>query len=193
MPQLQLRSLLGQVNTLIQTSHNIFGFVIIKQEKLTNLIDEVANCIPADVKEAEMVLAQKEEIVQKSQNRAEIIIQEAMNKQEMLTNEHEIVKKAQETINNQKQQVETYCENLQNAAVKNAEEIKTTAIREAATIQNQANDYAERLFNNLAANISQMLDSVNTCRQALANQRDQQHSYTENAENETQETNTDYE
>ena len=49
MPQLQLKSLLSQVNTLIESSHSIFGFVIIKKDDLTNLIDEVANCIPADV------------------------------------------------------------------------------------------------------------------------------------------------
>ena len=191
MPQLQLKSLLSQVNTLIESSHSIFGFVIIKKDDLTNLIDEVANCIPADVKEAEMLLTQKEEIVQKAQNRAEVIIQEAINKQERLINDNEIVRRAQETFNNQKQQVETYCTNLQNAAVKNAEEIKTTAIREAATIQTQANDYAEKLFNNLAANVSQMLNSVNACIQALENQKERQNNYSEAAE--TQETGTDSE
>lgn len=180
MPQLQLKSLLGQVNALIEKSHNIFGFVIIKKDDIVTLIDEVANCIPADVREAEMILSQKDEILQKSQNRAEIIIQEAMNEQARLINNDEIVKKAQETINNQKQQVEVYCENLQNTAIKNAEEIKTSAIREAATIQDQANDYAEKLFNNLAINISQVLNSVKTCQQALAAQREQKSGNTVN-------------
>ena len=113
------------------------------------------------------------------------------NEQERLINDNEIVRRAQETFNNQKQQVETYCTNLQNAAVKNAEEIKTTAIREAATIQTQANDYAEKLFNNLAANVSQMLNSVNACIQVLENQKERQNNYSEAAE--TQETGTDSE
>lgn len=176
MAQLQLKILLGKVNAILEKSHNFFGFVVIKKDELTNLLDEIAQCVPADIKEAEMIISHKEELVKESQNKADRIIQEAVNEQARLVNENEIVKRAQDAVANQKQQVEQYCENLQNTAIKNAEEIRVTAIRESATIQNQANEYAARVFNGVGANLMQMLESVKTCQQALAAQIQKQNA-----------------
>lgn len=176
MAQLQLKSLLGQLNSLIEKSHNFFGYTILQKEEIVSLIEEIAKCIPADVREAELLLARKDEIIKEAQNRAERIIQDAVNEQSRLINEHEIVKRAQDAVAGQKQQVEQYCENVQNTAIKNAEDIRSSAIREAATIQNEATEYAARIFNGLSANITQMLESVHTCQQALAEQRERQNS-----------------
>ena len=165
MTQLQLKSLLGDINAEIEKSYNLFGYSVVKKEKIVALLDKIAECIPADIREAELLM------VLEAQNRAERIIQEAINEQSRLVSENEISRKVQEAATQQKQQVDEYCENVQNTAIKNAEETKILAIREAATIQEGAEDYAEKIFNEMESNISQILNNVHYCQQALAEQR----------------------
>lgn len=171
MTQLQLKSLLGDINAEIEKSYNLFGYSVVKKEKIVALLDKIAECIPADIREAELLISRKDEMVLEAQNRAERIIQEAINEQSRLVSENEISRKVQEAATQQKQQVDEYCENVQNTAIKNAEETKILAIREAATIQEGAEDYAEKIFNEMESNISQILNNVHYCQQALAEQR----------------------
>ena len=171
MAQLQLKSLLGKANAILEKSTNLFGYVVVNKDEMSNLIEEIVACIPADIKEAEMLISRKEEIVREANNRAERIIQDAVNEQARLVSNNEVMMKVQDAVTKQKQQVDEYCENVQNSAVKNAEEIKIMAIREAAKIQEGAEAYAERIFNEMAANISQVLNNVNICQRALAEQK----------------------
>ena len=99
------------------------------------------------------------------------MIQDARDEQARLVSRDEISKRAQEVLAKQKQQVEEYCENLQANAVREAEEIKITAIRKAAVIQEGAEDYAAKIFNDMAGNIGQFLNNIQACQTALANQR----------------------
>jgi hypothetical protein len=171
MAQLQLKSLLGKANALLERGYELFGYTIVNKSAMESLIIECNKCIPADIKEAEMLLARKEEIVKDAQARAERIIQDAVAEQERLISRDEVSKRLQEVITNQKQQVEQYCENLQANAIKEAEEIKVSAIRKAATIQEGAEDYAAQIFDNMAQNISGFLNNIQMCQKALAEQR----------------------
>ena len=182
MTQLQLKSLLGKINGVIEKGYNLFGYVVVKKNDVTNLINEMAECIPADIREAELIISRKEEMVNEAQNRAERIIQDAIKEQARLISDNEISRKVQEAVTQQKQQVDEYCENVQNTAIKNAEETKVLAIREAATIQEGAEDYAEKIFNDMEANISQILNNVHYCQQALAEQKSRRGASSQTAE-----------
>ena len=171
MAQLQLKNLLSQANAILERGNNFFGKVLVDKSEMAALIEEINACIPADVREAELIIARKEDIIREGQNRAERIIQDAMNEQARLVSDNEVLRKVQEAAKKQKQQVEEYCENLQNTAAKNAEEIRILAIREAAKIQEGSEDYAEKIFNDMAANIGQILNNVHLCQQALAEQK----------------------
>lgn len=173
MAQLQLKSLLGKANAIIETGTNFFGKVLIDKEEMMNLIEEIVACIPADIKEAEMIIAGKEKTIQDAQNRAERIIQEAVNEQARLVSDNEVLRKVQDAVTKQKQQVDEYCENIQLNAARNAEEIKITAIRDAAQIKEGAETYAEQIFQDMAANVSQILNKIVVCQNLLAQQRSQ--------------------
>lgn len=171
MAQLQLKSLLGKANALLQKGYELFGYTIINKSEMEELIEQCNASIPADIKEAEMIMARKDEIIREAQNRAERMIQDARDEQARLVSRDEISKRAQEVLSKQKQQVEEYCENLQANAIREAEEIKVTAIRKAAVIQEGAEDYAAKIFNDMSANIGQFLNNIQACQNALANQR----------------------
>lgn len=180
MAQLQLKRLLGQVNALLEKNNNFFGQVLVNKAEMQELIKNCVDSIPADVKEAEMIISRRDEIIREAQNRAERIIQDAITEQNRLVSDNEISRKVHDELTKQKQRVDEYCDNLQNAAAKNAEEIKIAAVREAARINVGAEDYAERVFNTLASNITevmgemnQILNNVNICQKALAEKRNQ--------------------
>lgn len=171
MAQLQLKSLLGKANALLQKGYELFGYTIINKSEMEDLIEQCNASIPADIKEAEMIMARKDEIIREAQNRAERMIQDARDEQARLVSRDEISKRAQEVLSKQKQQVEEYCENLQANAIREAEEIKVTSIRKAAVIQEGAEDYAAKIFNDMSANIGQFLNNIQACQSALASQR----------------------
>ncbi len=171
MAQLQLKSLLGKANALLQKGYELFGYTIVNKSELEELIEQCNASIPADIKEAEMLMARRDEIIREAQNRAERMIQDARDEQSRLVSRDEISKRAQEVLAKQKQQVEEYCENLQSNALREAEEIKVTAIRKAAVIQEGAEDYAAKIFDDMSANVSQFLNNIQACQTALANQR----------------------
>ena len=178
MAQLQLKNLLGKLNGLLEKSNCFFGFTLIKKIEIKSLIDEIANCIPADIKEAELIISKRDEIIKEAQNSAERIIQDAKNEQSRLINDNEIVRRAQDAVSEQKQQVEQYCDNLQNTAIKNAEDIRTQAIRQAANIQEGAQDYAAKVFDNIDSSLSQtlnnvqeLIENVRVCKKVLNEQR----------------------
>lgn len=191
MAQLQLKSLLGKANALLEKGNNFFGQVVINKSEMAELIESCVASIPADIKEAEMIISRRDEIIREAQNRAERIIQDAINEQTRLVSDNEVLRKVQDEFTKQKQRVDEYCENAQNTAVKNAEEIKVAAVREAARINVGAEDYAEKIFNEMAVNISQVmsnmgqiLSNVNMCQQALAAQRNRNNkSQNETSEN----------
>jgi len=171
MTQIQIKSLLGKANAIIEKGSSFFGKVVISKDEMIEIIEAIAKSVPNDIHEAELILARKEEIIQEAQNRAERIIQEGINEQSRLVSEHEILRRVQEAATKQKQQVEEYCENIQSQAAHNAEEIKLMSIKEASRIQLGSEDYAEKIFSDLAANVNQVLENIRMCQHALAEQR----------------------
>jgi len=171
MTQIQIKSLLGKANALVEKGNAFFGKVLVPKDEMIELIEAIAKSLPNDLQEAELIIARKEEIIQEAQNRAERIIQDGINEQARLVSEHEILRRVQEAATKQKQQVEEYCENLQSQAAHNAEEIKLLSVKEASRVQLGSEDYAEKIFNDLAANVSQVLQNIAMCQQALAEQR----------------------
>lgn len=171
MTQLQLKSLLGKVNAILERSNNFFGYVFLKKSEMTALIEEIVACIPADIREAELIISRSEDIKREAENRAERIIQDARKEQARLISDNEIMHKLQEEVTKRKQQINEYCENVQTSASNKAEEINTNAIREAARIQEDSENYAEQIFNDMANNIGQILANVNYCQRALAEKK----------------------
>jgi len=171
MTQIQIKSLLGKANALVEKSSNFFGKVFIPKDEIIEIIEAIANSLPNDIHEAELILSRRDEIIQEAQNRAERIIQEGINEQTRLVSEHEILRRVQEAVTKQKQQVEEYCENLQSQAAHNAEELKLMSIKEASRIQTGSEEYAEKIFSDIAANVGQIMENIKMCQRALAEQR----------------------
>ena len=171
MTQMQIRTLLGKARALIEKSHSFFGRVFLSKNEMVAIIDAIADSIPDDIHEAELILARKEEIIQEAQNRAERIIQDGVNEQSRLVSEHEILRRVQEVATKQKQQIEEYCENLKSQTSRNVEEMKLLSIKEASRIQTGSEDYAEKIFKDLEGNVEQILENIKVCRNVLNEQR----------------------
>ena len=63
MAQLQLKNLLSQANAILERGNNFFGKVLVDKAEMAALIEEINACIPADVREAELIIARKEDII----------------------------------------------------------------------------------------------------------------------------------
>lgn len=171
MAQIQIKILLGKARELIEKSHCFLGKVFLSKNEIIEIVDSIAANIPNDIHEAELILARKEEIIQEAQNRAERIIQDGVNEQSRLVNEHEVLRRVQEVATKQKQQIEEYCENLQSQTSRNVEEMKLLSVKEASRIQLGSEDYAEKIFNDLASNVEQILANIRMCQSALNEQK----------------------
>ncbi len=173
MAQIQLKSLLGKADMMLEEGYHFLGYVLLKSGRMENIIEQIADAVPSAVNEAEAILRRKDEIIQEAHNRAERIIQEGINEQNRLVSEHEVYRRVQEQVIRQQQQVAEFCENLKSAAAQEAEEIKIRAVKEAGQIQKGAEDYAERIFNSLDSELENFLASVKQCKIMLADQKSQ--------------------
>lgn len=118
---------------------------IIDPEEIFEIIDQIRENFPQEIKEARWIVKEKQEHLAEAEREAQRIINEAKEKTKKLASESEIVKEAQRQVQ----------EMLQNAREKERE------------IRLSAEDYADEMLANLEANLGKMLAAVQRGRERL--------------------------
>jgi len=123
-----------------------FGYRIVSQEHMLDLIEKLRASLPEEVGRAKQVTKDKDRLLSEAREQADRIVEEASSAKTQLLNENEIARQAQSR----------------------AQSLIADAEARAAEIKRGADEYADRVLAQLDASLGGALASVQKGRQALA-------------------------
>ena len=123
------------------------GKTVVNTERLREIIEDMRTNIPADIKHAKAVAADRATILKKAKEEAETIVQNAEEKAQTMVNQSEIVRQAQQK----------------------ASEIIYAANTQAAEIKKAAGNYVDNLMKKADEELSKSLADIKKTRQELKN------------------------
>ena len=161
MTQLRINELLEKANFLLDKGFHIGpGYVVIKSSPMEALLDRIDASIPEDIKEAEIILRRRDEIVTEAQNRADRIIADSQNEASRVLSESELLRAVQIEAQKIRDQVIEDCEAVKRKALDDADNVRVQAADEAMKIREGAENYAERVLGNLENDLVQLQQVV---------------------------------
>lgn len=129
--------------------------VIVNKDELEELLDELKQTTPDEIKRYQKILNNKDAILEDARKRGEGIIAQAKEKANEIVSEHEIMQQAYAQANE-----------VVSIASDQAQEILDKAAEDANQIRTAAIDYTDSLLENLQTTIS---DTVNTANASYGN------------------------
>lgn len=151
---------------------------LVDEEHLLEQLDLIRLNLPNAFEEAEAIIREKEELLQQAEQYAHKIIETAQQRAAQILDETGIVRQAKQEAQQLWQMVQNECgaaqeqtlaeiERLHREAQEELEEIRAKAISEADAIQNGADEYAERVLNNIEQQLNDMQRIIRNGRQQL--------------------------
>ena len=132
--------------TVKQGTVLLFGYRVVSEEKILELIEKLRSSLPDEVGRARTIAKNGDQLVREAQQKAQAIVTEASTQQGQLIDEHEIVRRARATAD---------------IVLREAEE-------KAARVRSGADAYAAQVLTDLDARLSGALGSVKKGIEALA-------------------------
>ncbi|EFI41334.1 MULTISPECIES: hypothetical protein [Peptoniphilus] len=144
---MNLMELVEELEDLVETSSQIplTGKVMLEREEVLEIVNEMKNEIPTEVREAKRISSDRDSIIEGAQSEADKIIAGAKAHAEEIISHDELVLQA-----NQR-----------------AEEILKSANEESNQIREGARDYADGLLENTQVNLSEIIKMLNENRKEL--------------------------
>ncbi len=124
--------------TVKQGTVLLFGYRVVSEEKILELIEKLRSSLPDEVGRARTIAKNGDQLVRDAQQKAQAIVTEASTQQTQLIDEHEIVRRAQST----------------------AEIVLRDAEEKAARVRSGADAYAAQVLTDLDVRLSGALGSV---------------------------------
>ncbi len=121
------------------------GKTVVNAERLKDIIEEMKENIPQEIKQAKSIVADRNNIISSAKKEAEEIVQAAEARSKDMTERHEITRNARQS----------------------AEEILNKANEEADKIRNAANSYIESIMKKADEGLSANLAQLQKTRQSL--------------------------
>ncbi len=131
--------------TVKQGTVLLFGYRVVSEEKILELIEKLRSSLPDEVGRARTIAKNGDQLVREAQQKAQAIVTEASSQQTQLIDEHEIVRRAQAT----------------------AEIVLREAEDKAARVRSGADAYAAQVLTDLDVRLSGALGSVKKGIEAL--------------------------
>lgn len=123
------------------------GRCVVDAEKVRDLIDDVRLNMPAEIKQAKAIVADRAEIVSVAKKEAESIVQKAEDRARALLNQEEILKQATAKAN----------------------EIVAQAQAKSREMRNASQEFSDNILKQTEEALALSLTEVKTTRQALRN------------------------
>ena len=143
------------------------GRILIKAKEFSNVIDELPEVIPNEIKQARVILQQRDDILQAAKNKADRIVAGAENERYRLLSESSIMKDIEEKAEEFKRSVIDECEDIKMKAFNEAEGLRLKAMQEAIKIKEGAQEYANQILTKLEGDLSQLYQVVSNGKQYL--------------------------
>lgn len=148
---MSVRDTLDKVEDLVASASHLplTGKALINEEELTALIEELRKALPQELDRAEQIIRDKDNMIQAAQQQAEKIIKDAQRQAERLVDENDIVLKARKKA----QTVTTEAHQQSNAIIEHAR-------LQARQFQDEVDKYANQVFDQLIANVTNNLNEI---------------------------------
>ena len=138
----------------------IGGRIAVDRKRLLDLIDQMRVAVPAELREAQQVMAQKDELLLKAREESQLLVAQAQQEVEARLSDNDLVKAAEEKGQELLRQAEEQAESM----LKDAEERMRVRFGQAETVAAQQMDEADRytmeMLRKLEAQLSAFLGSV---------------------------------
>ena len=140
-------SLIDKLEDTVTTAKHIpmTGSVVLTEQNLFDLVDEMRQRLPEELKHARWVVKERQEIVKEAEKEADRLIDESKEKAEQLIVDSEIVKQSESR----------------------GDEIIAAAKAKEREVRLQAEDYADEMLANLEVNLGKLLTAVQRGRDRL--------------------------
>ncbi|MBQ6336575.1 MAG: ATPase [Ruminococcus sp.] len=137
----ELQNLVADAKTLPLTG----GKVLIEADKIYDILDEIQDTLPAEVRQAKNIVADRSQIISEAKKEAEDIIRGAEERKKQMIDQSEIMREAK----------------TEAAELINDSKVKASEIRKAA------NDYVENVMKRTDEAITAQLTELRKTRQNL--------------------------
>ncbi len=140
---MEVMQLLEYLQDIIESAPKvpITGKVIIDKKEITEILDQIFNYLPDDIKKAQWIVGEKERIMAEAKNEYEAVRKDTMDMIKKQVENHDITKEAQ--IRGQ--------------------EILSAAQRDAKAIRLGARDYADEILSQLEKEIDDKTQEIINC------------------------------
>ena len=140
---MEVMQLLEYLQDIIESAPKvpITGKVIIDKKEFTDLLDQIFNYLPDDIKKAQWIVSEKDRIMAEAKKEYETVKQDTMDMLKKQVENHDITKEAQIR----------------------AQEILTAAQRDAKAIRLGARDYADEVLTQLEKEIEGKTQDIIQC------------------------------
>ncbi|WP_159786274.1 ATP synthase F0 subunit B [Sodalinema gerasimenkoae] len=175
-----IQQALNRIEEVILDSPRIplTGRTLIDEEPLLDLLDAIRLNLPTAFQEAEEVVRQKDEIFRQAEQYGRDIVEAAEQQAANILDEMGLVRQAKVEADRMRQQVRADCEvareqaiaeieQLQRQAQQELEQIHVRALAEANTIETGADEYADKVLQNIEQQLSDMMRVIRNGRQQL--------------------------
>ena len=164
MSSLAVRDTLNQIENLVASASHLplTEKVIIEENDLIHLVEELRQDLPMELERAEEIMKERDNIIQVAQQEASNIVNQAKQTAERLIDENDLVIKAREksqAVLHQAQQQE--------------QEIIERTKQNARELQDNADRYANQVFDQLIAHVTNTFQGVQQARQILLQAKSQ--------------------
>jgi len=177
-----IESILNDIDELLEDSWSLplsGGRCVVDAEKVRDLIDSIRMNMPAEIKQARAVVADRNQILSLAKGEAEALIRKAEERAKQLLEQESIVRqanaKAMALLNDASTRAQQLVEDAQKQAeqtVNDAEAKATAILTEASTrsreMKQASYEFAENILRTSQEVVAKSLGNITTTRQALA-------------------------
>ena len=175
---LDIQQELNRLEEIVLDSPRFFGRTLIDEDRLLEQLDVVRLNLPGAFEEVKEIIRSKEEIVLQAGQYAREIIDAAEERAAQILDEIGIVRQAKIEAERFRQEVLTECEEAQDRTIaeiehlrrqakQEIEEMRHAALAECEAIEEGADDYADRVLENIETQLGDMLRVINNGRSQL--------------------------
>ncbi len=127
------------------------GKVMVSSDEIYDIIDQIQDAMPAEVRQAKNIVADRKQIISEANRESENIIRAAEERKKAMLNQNELVREAQAK----------------------AKEIVDDAKQKSAEIRKAANVYVDSIIRKTEEGISQQLEEIKKTRSNIVNSQKQ--------------------
>ena len=140
---MKTEKLLEELENLIETSSHmpLTNKKMIEEEDIMRLVDALTESLPLELEESRRIVAERDRVIAEGQQQAEALVAQAKEYIQKLTEESELVKQAQEHANH-----------IIAEANKSSEELKNSSIQYASDVFKYVESNLEKTLESLKEN-----------------------------------------